>query len=176
MFESLTEKFSEVFRKMSGRGRLSEDNVRESMREVRTALLEADVHYEVVKKFCDDVTEKALGTEVIKSLHPGQLMVKIVHDELTALMGPVDTRIYFVSPPPTEPSGAPITVLVIWTWLSRAILASSSGSPSKLPSTNHISTFLKPSWAAFCIRSSNGNAANAISIHRPSSILNAPFQ
>jgi signal recognition particle subunit SRP54 len=101
MFESLTEKFSGVFRSLSGRGRINEDNVRESMREVSTALLEADVHYDVVKKFCDDVTAKAIGTEVIKSLHPGQLMVKIVQDELTALMGPVDTRIYFVSPPPT---------------------------------------------------------------------------
>ncbi|MCD4825209.1 MAG: signal recognition particle protein [Phycisphaerae bacterium] len=101
MFESLTNKFNDVFRKMSGRGRISEDNIRESMREVRTALLEADVHYQVVKQFCDDVTQKALGTEVIQSLRPGELMVKIVHDELAALMGPVDTRIYYVSPPPT---------------------------------------------------------------------------
>ncbi|MBN1554365.1 MAG: signal recognition particle protein [Phycisphaerae bacterium] len=101
MFEALSEKFSDVFRQMSGRGRISEDNVREAMREVRTALLEADVHYQVVKKFCDDVVAKAVGTDVIKSLHPGQLMVKIVQDELTELMGPVDTRIYFVSPPPT---------------------------------------------------------------------------
>jgi len=101
MFESLTEKFSDVFRKMSGRGRISEDNVRDSMREVRTALLEADVHINVVKKFCDDVVQKAIGQEVIKSLHPGQMMVKIVHDELVSLMGPVDTRIYYVSPPPT---------------------------------------------------------------------------
>jgi signal recognition particle subunit SRP54 len=101
MFESLTDKFSDVFRSLSGRGRISEENIRESMREVRTSLLEADVHYEVVKTFCDDVVEKALGTEVIKSLHPGQLMVKIVQDELTELMGPVDTRIYYVDPPPT---------------------------------------------------------------------------
>ncbi|MFP4053032.1 MAG: signal recognition particle protein [Phycisphaerae bacterium] len=101
MFEALTEKFSDVFRKMSGRGRLTEANVRESMREVRTALLEADVHYQVVKEFCNDVVEKAMGQEVIQSLHPGELMVKIVHDELVNLMGPVDTKIYFVSPPPT---------------------------------------------------------------------------
>jgi signal recognition particle subunit SRP54 len=101
MFEALTEKFSDVFRKMSGRGRISEANVREAMREVRTALLEADVHYEVVKEFCDEVTEKAIGQEVIQSLKPGELMVKIVHDELVNLMGPVDSQIYFVSPPPT---------------------------------------------------------------------------
>ena len=101
MFESLTEKFTGVFRQLSGRGRISEDNVREAMREVRQALLEADVNYKVARKFCDDVTEKAVGTEVLKSLHPGQVMVKIVQDELTGLMGPVDSRIYYVTPPPT---------------------------------------------------------------------------
>jgi len=101
MFEVLTEKFTGVFRQLSGRGRISEDNVRQAMREVRTALLEADVNYQVVEDFCDQVVRKAIGQEVIKSLHPGQLMVKIVHDELVALMGPVDTRIYYVSPPPT---------------------------------------------------------------------------
>ncbi|NLW85941.1 MAG: signal recognition particle protein [Planctomycetes bacterium] len=101
MFESLTDKFTDVFRKMSGRGRISEQNVKDAMRDVRQALLEADVHYKVVRQFCDDVVAKALGTEVIKSLHPGQLMVKIVQDELINLMGPVDTRIYYVTPPPT---------------------------------------------------------------------------
>lgn len=101
MFESLTNKFNDVFRSLSGRGKITENNVRDAMREVRTALLEADVSYKVVKQFCDDVVQKAAGQEVIKSLHPGQLMVKIVHDELTALMGPVDSKIYYVSPPPT---------------------------------------------------------------------------
>ncbi len=101
MFEALTEKFEGMFRKLSGRGRINEANVRDAMRDIRTALLEADVNLQVVRKFCDDVTAKAVGTEVIKSLHPGQLMVKIVHDELTELMGPVDARIHFVSPPPT---------------------------------------------------------------------------
>ncbi len=71
------------------------------MYDVRKALLEADVNYNVVKQFCKDVKQAAIGAEVIKSLHPGQLMVKIVQDELTRLMGPVDTRIYFVSPGPT---------------------------------------------------------------------------
>ena len=101
MFESLTEQFAGGSRQLSGRGRMSEDNVREAMREVRQALLEADVNYKVARKFCDDVTEKAVGTEVLKSLHPGQVMVKIVQDELTGLMGPVDSRIYYVTPPPT---------------------------------------------------------------------------
>jgi len=71
------------------------------MRDVRKALLEADVSYKVVKQFCKDVTQAALGADVVKSLHPSQVMVKIVNDELTKLMGPVDTKIYFVSPGPT---------------------------------------------------------------------------
>ncbi len=101
MFESLTEKFNSVFRSLSGRGRITEANISDAMREVRKALLEADVSYNVVKTFCKDVTQAALGAEVIKSLHPGQVMVKIVSDELTKLMGPVDSRIYYISPGPT---------------------------------------------------------------------------
>jgi len=101
VFESLTEKFNSVFKSLSGRGRITEANVSDAMRDVRKALLEADVNYNVVKQFCKDVRDAAMGAEVIKSLHPGQVMVKIVNDELTRLMGPVDTRIYFVSPGPT---------------------------------------------------------------------------
>ena len=101
MFETLTEKLTGVFRNLSGRGRISEANVREVMREVRTALIEADVNFNVARKFCDDVIAKALGQEVIKSLKPGDVMVKIVFDELAALMGPVDPNIPFVSPGPT---------------------------------------------------------------------------
>src|SRR5882672_11240859 len=101
MLESLSEKFSGVFRSLSGRGKISEENIREAMREVRTALLEADVNLKVVKEFTDKVQEKAIGQEVIRSLQPGQLMVKIVYDELVNLMGPVDTQIYFVQPGPT---------------------------------------------------------------------------
>jgi signal recognition particle subunit SRP54 len=101
VFESLTEKFNSVFRSLSGRGRITEANISDAMRDVRKALLEADVNYNVVKQFCKDVKDAAIGAEVIKSLHPGQVMIKIVSDELTKLMGPVDTRIYFVSPGPT---------------------------------------------------------------------------
>ena len=101
MLDTLTGKLSDVFRGLSGRGRISEENIREAMRDVRTALLEADVNYKVVKDFTDRVQEKAVGQEVIRSLQPGQLLVKIVYDELVNLMGPVDTRIYFVQPPPT---------------------------------------------------------------------------
>ena len=101
MFNTLTDKFNDTFRKLSGRGRISESNVREAMGEVRTALLEADAHYEVVQSFADSVLEKALGEDVISSLKPGQQMIKIVHDELVELMGPVDTHLLEVDPPPT---------------------------------------------------------------------------
>src|SRR3954468_6725681 len=101
MFDNLTDKLSGVFRGLSGRGRISEENVREAMREVRTALLEADVSFKVVREFTENVVEKAIGREVIKTLRPAEAMVQIVYEELVGLMGPVDTRIYFVQPPPT---------------------------------------------------------------------------
>ncbi len=101
MFDALTDKFSGLFRSLSGRGKISTENVREALRDIRTALLEADVNFEVVRKFTDDVLAKAEGAEVINSLQPGQLMVKIVYDELVNLMGPVDTSILFVKPGPT---------------------------------------------------------------------------
>ncbi len=101
MFDALTQKFNDVFRSLSGRGRITEANITDALRDVRKALLEADVNYAVAKQFVKDVREKALGADVIQSLHPGQVFVKIVSDELTEIMGPVDSRIYFVSPGPT---------------------------------------------------------------------------
>src|SRR4051794_10185773 len=101
MLDTLTDKLTGVFRNLSGRGRISEENIREAMREVRTALLEADVNFKVVKDFTDRVVEKAIGQEVIKTLKPGEYMVRIVYDELVNLLGPVDTRIYTVTPGPT---------------------------------------------------------------------------
>lgn len=101
MFDTLTERFSDIFRSMRGRGRITEDNIDEAMRAIRTALLEADVHVEVARQFCDEVREKAVGQEVIRTLKPDQLMWKIVHDELVSLMGPVDPRIPFATPGPT---------------------------------------------------------------------------
>ena len=101
MFDALTDKFSTVFRSLSGRGKISEENIRESMRDVRTALLEADVNLQVVNEFTTQVIEKAIGQHVINSLQPGHLMVKIVYDELVNLLGPVDTQIYYVQPGPT---------------------------------------------------------------------------
>lgn len=101
MFETLTERFENVFRGLRGRGKITEENVAEAMREVRTALLEADVNLEVAREFCDQVTQKAIGAEVIKTLKPDQVIVKIVHDELVEMMGPVDPRIPYVAGGPT---------------------------------------------------------------------------
>ncbi len=87
MFDSLTEKFDHVFKKLRGRGRLSEENIQEALREVRLALLEADVNFKVVKDFVAAVKERAIGQDVLQSLTPGQQVVKIVRDELGQLMG-----------------------------------------------------------------------------------------
>ncbi len=101
MFDTLSNKLGSVFQSLRGRGKITEDNVREAMRQVRTALLEADVNIKVARDFCDRCQEQALGMEVITTLRPEQVMVKVVHDELVKLMGPVETHIPFVSQPPT---------------------------------------------------------------------------
>ena len=87
MFDNLSDKLNAVFKRLKGHGKLSEKNIEEGLREVRLALLEADVHYRVAKKFIADIKERALGREVLSSLTPGQQVVKIVFDELTTLMG-----------------------------------------------------------------------------------------
>jgi signal recognition particle subunit SRP54 len=87
MFEELTSRFDAVFKKLRGRGRLTEENIAEAVRDVKRALLEADVNYRVVKTFVDGVREKAVGQDVLQSVTPGQQVVKIVQDELTQLMG-----------------------------------------------------------------------------------------
>jgi signal recognition particle subunit SRP54 len=101
MFDALTQRIGDALRTLRGRGRISESNVQDAMRQVRTALLEADVNVEVARKFCDECVQKALGMEVTRTLQPEQLMMKVVYDELVRLMGPVDARIPFVSQPPT---------------------------------------------------------------------------
>jgi len=104
MFENLTDRFSNVLRNLSGKGKISESNVQEAMVEVRTALLEADAHYEVVDKFTADVLAEAEGQKVIASVKPGQQMIKIVYDELVKLMtgGEADEPgVMMVSPGPT---------------------------------------------------------------------------
>jgi signal recognition particle subunit SRP54 len=87
MFDSLTDRLDGVFKKIRGHARLTEDNVQEALREVRLALLEADVNFKVVKDFVERVRSQAMGQDVLKSLTPGQQVVKIVHDELIELLG-----------------------------------------------------------------------------------------
>ena len=100
-FESLTEKLSATFKKLRGKGRLSEADVKEAMKEIKMALLEADVNFKVVKNFVATVSERAVGADVMESLTPGQMIVKIVNEELTALMGGGDSKLNISSAPPT---------------------------------------------------------------------------
>ncbi len=101
MFESITSSLEGIFSKLRGKGRLTEANIKEGLHEVRLALLEADVNYKVVKEFIQHVNERAVGEEVIKSVTPGQQVIKIVHDELVKLMGESDTSIPFKDVEPT---------------------------------------------------------------------------
>jgi signal recognition particle subunit SRP54 len=87
MFDTLSDKLNSVFKQLKGQGKLSEKNIADGLREVRMALLEADVHYQVVKQLVADIKERALGQEVMGSLTPGQQVVKIVNESLTQLMG-----------------------------------------------------------------------------------------
>ncbi len=100
-FESLTEKLSATFKRLRGKGRLSEADVKEAMKEIKMALLEADVNFKVVKGFVSSVTERAVGQDVMESLTPAQMIVKIVNEELTALMGGGDSKLAIAPAPPT---------------------------------------------------------------------------
>ena len=101
MFEMLTERLNGVFKQLRSRGRLSESNIDDAMREVRRALLEADVNYKVARSFIARVKERAIGQEVLKSITPGQQVVKVVHDELIALMGNQNAALQFAESPPS---------------------------------------------------------------------------
>ena len=92
-FESLSDKLQNVFKKLRGKGRLTEEDVRAAMKEVKMALLEADVNFKVVKQFVNSVTEKAVGEDVLNGLNPGQMVIKIVNEEMTSLMGSETTEI-----------------------------------------------------------------------------------
>ena len=105
-FEGLTEKITAAFKKLRGKGRLKESDVKEAMREIRMALLEADVSYKVVKDFTKSVTERCVGTDVLESLTPAQMIVKIVNEELTKLMGSDAKHIT------TNPNGPTVVMLV----------------------------------------------------------------
>ncbi len=100
-FEGLGEKLQETFKKLKGHGKVSEKDIKEAMREIKLALLEADVNFKVVKSFENSVKEKAMGSEVMESLTPGQQIIKIVRDELTALMGGEEAKLTVSSKPPT---------------------------------------------------------------------------
>ena len=100
-FEGLTEKLNATFKRLRGKGRLSENDVREAMREVRLALLEADVSYKVVKEFVANVTGRAVGSDVLDSLTPAQQVIKIVNEELTKLMGGGTAKLSMANNGPT---------------------------------------------------------------------------
>ncbi len=101
MFENLNLKIEQAFRTLKGQGRITEVNVAETMKEIRRALLDADVNYKVAKDFTNRVKEKALGEEILIAVKPGQMLVKIVHEELTALMGSTNKGITYADRPPT---------------------------------------------------------------------------
>lgn len=100
-FEGLSSRLQEITRKIKGEARITESNMKDMLREVKLALLEADVNYKIVKEFIASVQEKALGQDVLKSLKPGEQVVKIVRDELTELLGGTDSKINISSNPPT---------------------------------------------------------------------------
>ncbi len=101
MFEMLTERLDDVFKKLRGHGRLSESNIDEAMREVRRALLEADVNYKVARSFIGRVKDRAVGQDVLKSITPGQQVIKVVNDELITLMGSQNTGLSLADEPPS---------------------------------------------------------------------------
>ena len=100
-FEGLANRLQQVFGKLKGRGKLSEDDVNEALREVRLALLEADVNFKVVKDFIAKVKEQAIGQEVMKSFTPGMVVVDIVNKQLTELMGGTQSKLAHANKPPT---------------------------------------------------------------------------
>ena len=100
-FEGLSSRLQAITRKLGGKARITESDLKEVMREVKLALLEADVNYKIVKEFVTTVQEKALGQDVLKSLTPGQQVVKIVRDEITELLGGNLSKINFTPNPPT---------------------------------------------------------------------------
>jgi len=100
-FEGLADKLHQILKRLKGTGKLNEKDIKDAMREVKMALLEADVSFKVVKDFIDKVTERAVGNEVLESLTPGQQVIKIVNEQMTELMGSTNSKIMFSSKPPT---------------------------------------------------------------------------
>lgn len=126
MFSNLSERLSRVIKNLSGQGRLTEDNIKDTLRDIRMALLEADVALPVVKNFIDQIQAKAVGTEVMTSLTPGQALIKLVHDELIALMGEAGGQLQLNTQPPAvilmaglQGSGKTTTVAKLARWLQQ---------------------------------------------------------
>src|SRR5215470_3152549 len=105
MFDSLSGKLQNAFKDLRGLGKISESNVADSLREVRMALLEADVNFKVARDFIDRVKAKAIGQEVIQSVHPGQQIIKVIHDELVELLGSTNSGL--------DLSGNPACVMMV---------------------------------------------------------------
>src|SRR6201996_9297823 len=105
MFDSLSGKLQNAFKNLRGLGKISESNVTDSLREVRLALLEADVNFKVARDFIERVKEKSIGQEVIQSVHPGQQIIKVIHDELVDLLGSTNAGLNL--------SGNPACVLMV---------------------------------------------------------------
>ena len=101
MFDNLSEKLQRIFKNLRGEGKLTAANMEEALREIRVALLEADVHFKVVKQFIEDIKQKAMGEEVLTALSPGQQVVKIVRDELVKMLGSHQSRLRFANEPPS---------------------------------------------------------------------------
>ena len=137
-FEGLSEKLNETFKRLRGKGRLTESDVKAGLREVRLALLEADVSYKVVKDFIARVTDRCVGSDVLESLTPAQQIVKIVNQELTELMGGSNARLATASKGPTVvmmvESPAPVKPLTAQSWRA-SCAASMANGPCWWPAT-----------------------------------------
>ncbi|MBF0449197.1 MAG: signal recognition particle protein [Candidatus Magnetomorum sp.] len=135
MFENLNDRLNNIFKKLKGHGKLTEKNIEDGLKEVRMALLEADVHYKVVKKFIASVKDRALGQEVLASLTPGQQVVKVVNEELTVLMGQENEELRIAGP-------TPIPVMLIG--LQGSGKTTSAGKLAKLLRTKGRKPYLVP--------------------------------
>jgi signal recognition particle subunit SRP54 len=126
MFENLSDKLQRVFKSLRGEGKLTPENMEQALKEIRVALLEADVHFRVVKQFIESVRQKAMGEEVLTALSPAQQVIKIVHEELVSVLGSQQSRLRFSNNPPTviflaglQGSGKTTTTGKLARWLSR---------------------------------------------------------
>lgn len=150
MFGSLSEKFENALRKLSGQSKISESNVREAMEQVREALLEADVHYEVAESFCSNVQQQALGTEVLQSVEPGQQMIKIVNDELIRLLGGDDAlAAYQENPGQAATTGEP-PILYVSPGPTIIMMCGLQGS-GKTTTCGKLAAYLKKRGKSICL-------------------------